>query len=176
MTSNNKNKTVWLTGSASGVGLHLTSLFQSMGYQVIATDIDEDALKIARKGVFSQASITKVSDAYIKDYFTIANDEFEVKKTLRQNIVFSYHNLLSDPPFKDLDLIVCRNLLIYFNLDAQKWIMPAFHYALKNNGLLFLGKSENATNFEDSFAPIDKTNKIFKSVSSHKKNYSVFEL
>ena len=176
-----KELRVWMPGSSTGeeaysVAIILNELLnerqQSIDLRIFATDIDEDALRIARKGVFSQASMTKVSDAYIKDYFTIVNNEFEVKKALRQNIVFSYHNLLSDPPFKDLDLIVCRNLLIYFNLDAQKWVMPAFHYALKNNGLLFLGKSENATNFEESFAPVDKTNKIFKSVASHKKNHA----
>ncbi|MEG3753889.1 EAL domain-containing protein [Psychromonas arctica] len=176
-----KELRIWMPGASTGeeaysVAIILNELLnerqQFLDLRIFATDIDEDALKIARKGVFSQASINKVSDTYIKDYFTISDDEFEVTKTLRQNIVFSYHNLLSDPPFKEVDLIVCRNLLIYFNLDAQNWIMPAFHYALKNNGLLFLGKSENATNFEDSFAPIDKTNKIFKSVASHKKSYA----
>ena len=176
-----KELRVWMPGSSTGeeaysVAIILNELLnerqQSVDLRIFATDIDEDALRIARKGVYSQASMTKVSDSYIKDYFTIANNEFEVKKALRQNIVFSYHNILSDPPFKDLDLVVCRNLLIYFNLDAQKWVMPAFHYALKNNGLLFLGKSENATNFEQFFAPVDKANKIFKSIESQKKNYA----
>ena len=176
-----KELRVWMPGASTGeeaysVAILLNGLLnerqQSLDLKVFATDIDEDTLKIARRGVFSQASIAKVSDAHIKDYFTISNNEFEVKKILRQNIVFSHHNVLSDPPFKDLDLIVCRNLLIYFNLDAQNWIMPSFHNALKNNGLLFLGKSENATNFEDAFTSVDKTNKIFKSVASHKRNYA----
>ena len=180
-TPNIKELRVWMPGASTGeeaysVAIILNELLnerqQSLNFRIFATDIDEDALKIARRGVFNRASIAKESDTYIKDYFTISNNEFKVKKALRQNIVFSYHNLLSDPPFKDLDLIVCRNLLIYFNLDAQNWIMPAFHNALKNNGLLFLGKSENATNFEDAFAPVDKTNKIFKSIVSHKRNYA----
>lgn len=93
-------------------------------------------------------------------------------KNLRENIVFSFHNLLADPPFKDLDLIVCRNLLIYFNLEAQKYIMPTFHYALRNNALLFLGKSENATNFEHFFMPVDKQNKIFKTIPASNKDYN----
>ncbi|MBU2880164.1 EAL domain-containing protein [Aliiglaciecola lipolytica] len=175
-----KELRVWMPGSSTGeeaysVAIILNELLNDrqndLDLKIFATDIDEQALKTARRGVYSQASMTEVSESYIKDYFNIANDEFEVKKTLRQNIVFTYHNLLSDPPFKDLDLIVCRNLLIYFNLDAQKWIMPAFHYALKDNGILFLGKSENATNFEQLFAPIDKPNKIFKSVANSKKNF-----
>ena len=179
--SDAKELRVWMPGSSTGeeaysVAIILNELLdqrqQSLDLRIFATDIDEDALRIARKGVYSQASMTAVSESYIKDYFSIVNNEFEVKKSLRQNIVFSFHNILSDPPFKDLDLIVCRNLLIYFNLDAQKWVMPAFHYALKNNGLLFLGMSENATNFEQFFAPVDKANKIFKSVASPKKNYA----
>ncbi|MBU2966016.1 EAL domain-containing protein [Amphritea sp. 2_MG-2023] len=179
--SDAKELRIWMPGSSTGEEAYSVAIIvnellndrqHSLDLKIFATDIDEHALKIARRGIYSQASMTEVSDSYIKDYFTIADNEFEVKKTLRQNIVFSYHNLLSDPPFKDLDLIVCRNLLIYFNLDAQKWIMPAFHYALKENALLFLGKSENATNFEHLFAPVDKPNKIFKTVSYSKKNYS----
>ncbi|GAB2684617.1 CheR family methyltransferase [Aliiglaciecola aliphaticivorans] len=174
-----KELRIWMPGSSTGeeaysVAIILNELLNDRQHQldikIFATDIDEDALKIARQGIYSQASMTEVSDSHVKDYFSITNNEFEVKKSLRQNIVFSYHNLLSDPPFKDLDLIVCRNLLIYFNLDAQKWIMPAFHYALKPNALLFLGKSENATYFEHLFAPVDKSNKIFKTVVNSKKN------
>ncbi|WP_413700754.1 PAS domain S-box protein [Psychromonas sp. KJ10-10] len=180
-----KELRVWMPGSSTGeeaysVAIILNELLnerqQPVNLRIFATDIDEDALKIARKGIYSQASITGVSETYIKDYFNITDNEFEVKKALRENIVFSYHNILSDPPFKDLDLIVCRNLLIYFNLDAQKWIMPAFHYALRSNALLFLGKSENATNFEHLFATVDKANKIFKTVPSSKKNYSAITI
>ena len=176
-----KELRIWMPGSSTGEEAYSVAIIvnellndrqHALDLKIFATDIDEHALKIARRGIYSQASMTEVSDSYIKDYFTITDNEFEVKKTLRQNIVFSYHNLLSDPPFKDLDLIVCRNLLIYFNLDAQKWIMPAFHYALKTNAILFLGKSENATNFEHLFAPLDKPNKIFKTVAYSKKNYS----
>lgn len=180
-----KELRVWMPGSSTGeeaysVAIILNTLLnerqQPLNLRIFATDIDEDALKIARKGIYSQASMTEMSEAYTKDFFNIVNNEFEVKKSLRENIVFSYHNILSDPPFKDLDLIVCRNLLIYFNLDAQKWIMPAFHYALRSNALLFLGKSENATNFEHLFATADKTNKIFKTVASSKKNYSAITI
>jgi two-component system CheB/CheR fusion protein len=180
-----KELRVWMPGSSTGeeaysVAIILNELINERQHpltlRIFATDIDEDALKIARKGIYSQASMTEISESHIKDYFNIVNNEFEVKKSLRENIVFSYHNLLSDPPFKDLDLIVCRNLLIYFNLDAQKWIMPTFHYALRNDAILFLGKSENATNFEHLFAPVDKANKIFKTVSSSKKDYSAITI
>ncbi|MDO6593938.1 EAL domain-containing protein [Neptuniibacter sp. 1_MG-2023] len=180
-----KELRIWMPGSSTGeeaysVAIILNELLNdrqnNLDLKIFATDIDEDALKTARQGIYSQASMTEVSDSHIKDYFNITNNEFEVKKSLRQNIVFSYHNLLSDPPFKELDLIVCRNLLIYFNLDAQKWIMPAFHYALKTNALLFLGKSENATYFEHLFVPVDKSNKIFKTVASSNKNLSTITI
>lgn len=172
---------MWMPGSSTGeeaysIAITIKELLlrrqQNLSIKIFATDIDDDALKIARKGIYSQTSMNQISEEYINKYFVIKNNEFEVKKSLRENIVFSFHNLLADPPFKNLNLIVCRNLLIYFNLEAQKYIMPTFHYALCNNGLLFLGKSENATNFEHFFMPIDKQNKIFKSVPTSSKDYN----
>lgn len=176
-----KELRIWMPGSSTGeeaysIAITIKELLsqreESCALRIFATDIDEDALKMARRGIFSQSSMNEVNEEYIKKYFTIKDNEFEIKKSLRENIVFSFHNLLADPPFKDLDLVVCRNLLIYFNLDAQKYIMPTFHYALRTNALLFLGKSENATNFEHFFIPIDKTNKIFKSIPASHKDYN----
>ena len=172
---------IWMPGSSTGeeaysLAITIKELLlerqQSLGLRIFATDIDDDALKMARKGLYSATSMNEVNETYIKKYFTIKDNQFEVKKSLRENIVFSFHNLLADPPFKNLDLVVCRNLLIYFNLDAQKYIMPTFHYALKNNALLFLGKSENATNFEQFFVPVNKQNKIFKTIPTASKDYN----
>lgn len=172
---------IWMPGSSTGeeaysMAIMLNELIlqreESITLRIFATDVDEQALKIARRGLYSQTSMGGVSEEYIKKYFIVRDNEFEVKKSLRENIVFSFHNLLADPPFKDLDLVVCRNLLIYFNLDAQKYIMPTFHYALHTNALLFLGKSENATSFEHYFIPIDKTNKIFKAIPASHKDYN----
>ena len=173
---------IWMPGSSTGEEAYSISILlqeileqrnQTMHIRIFATDIDDDALKIARKGIYSEASMSEIDEDMIKKCFNIKNNEFEVKKHLRENIVFSFHNLLADPPFKDLDLVVCRNLLIYFNLDAQKYIMPSFHYGLKNNGILFLGKAENATNFEHFFVPTDKLNKIFKTIPVSKKDYNI---
>ena len=171
---------VWSPGSSTGEEAYSVMItimelleFQEMNLnlRMFATDVDEDALKTARRGVFSEASMAEVDETLIKKYFNIENNEFVVKDMLREHIVFSSHNLLSDPPFKDVDLIVCRNLLIYFTMEAQSYVMPMFHYALRENGLLFLGKSENATNFEHFFAPDDKKNKIFKQITSTKKSF-----
>ncbi len=183
--NDSKELRIWMPGSSTGeeaysIAITLQELMykrgESFGVRIFATDIDDDALKIARKGIFSQSSMNEIDEEYVKKYFTIKDDEFEIKKSLRENIVFSFHNLLADPPFKDLDLVVCRNLLIYFNLEAQKYIMPTFHYALKNNAILFMGKSENATNFEHFFTPINKQNKIFKTIPASAKDYNVTTL
>ncbi|MCG7923899.1 MAG: EAL domain-containing protein [Candidatus Thiodiazotropha taylori] len=171
---------VWVPGTSTGEEAYsvlitllelLDSRHQKTSVRLFATDIDEDALKLARKGVYSEASMTEVDQPLLKKYFAIDNNEFAIKKELREHIVFSYHNLLADPPFKEVDLVVCRNLLIYLTVEAQKYVMPTFHYALRNNGLLFLGKSENATNFEHFFAPIDKRSKIFKQIPSSRKDF-----
>jgi two-component system CheB/CheR fusion protein len=176
---------VWLPGTSTGEEAYsilitllevLAERKQSLNIRIFATDIDEDALKVARYGVYSEASLSDVDEDIVKKYFVINETSFSIKKRLRESIVFSYHNILADPPFKDLDLIVCRNLMIYLNMEAQKYILPTFHYALKNNGLLFLGKSENASNFEHIFAPIDKINKIFKQIPSSQRVFTVSSL
>lgn len=176
---------VWVAGSSTGEEAYsimiiiqelLNKRNQSLPFRVFATDIDEEAIQIARKGLYSKASMLDVKKEYIDRYFTVNNDEFEIHKDLREKVVFSFHNLLADPPFKQLDLVVCRNLLIYINLEAQKYVMPTFHYSLNINGLLFLGMSENATNFEHYFAPVDKLNKIFKSVAVSKRNHRALPL
>jgi two-component system CheB/CheR fusion protein len=176
---------VWLPGTSTGEEAYsilitllevLKERNQQLDIRIFATDIDEEALKFARHGAYSEASLSDVDEAIVKKYFVINETSFSVKKRLRENIVFSYHNILADPPFKDLDLIVCRNLMIYLNMEAQKYILPTFHYALRNNGLLFLGKSENASNFEHIFAPVDKINKIFKQIPSSQRVFTVASL
>ncbi|MCF1456595.1 MAG: EAL domain-containing protein [Shewanella sp.] len=171
---------IWVPGTSTGEEAYsililllelLESRHQKTSVRLFATDIDENALKLARKGVYSEASLDEVDQSLLNKYFEIDNNEFAIKKELREHIVFSYHNLLADPPFKEVDLVVCRNLLIYLTAEAQKYVMPTFHYALRNNGLLFLGKSENATNFEHFFSPIDKRSKIFKQIPSSRKDF-----
>mgnify|MGYP005992858699 CR=1 FL=1 len=171
---------IWTPGASTGEEAYsilitiqeiLTQRQQSLNIRMFATDIDEDALKVARRGIYSNSTMGDLNESVIKKYFKIKDDEFEVNKSLRDLVVFSFHNLLADPPFKDLDLVVCRNLLIYFNTDAQKYIMPSFHYGLKAGATLFLGKSENITNFENFFSSIDKGNKLFKAIPAVNKDY-----
>ncbi len=130
--------------------------------KIFATDIDDEALKIARNGVYSETSFDGVDQAIIKRYFSVQKNHFEIKKSVRELVIFSKHNITSDSPFLRLDLISCRNLLIYFSNSLQNKFFPIVHYALKEHGILFLGKSESVGQHVDLFELVDKTQKIFK--------------
>lgn len=130
--------------------------------KIFATDIDDESLKIARMGVYSETSLDGVDKKLIQKYFTIQKNQYEVRKSIRELVIFSRHNIVSDSPFLRLDLISCRNMLIYFNQNLQNKFFPVVHYALKENGILILGKSESIGNFIDLFNTIDKNGKIYK--------------
>ena len=130
--------------------------------KIFATDIDDEALKIARTGLYAETSLDGVDKNIIKKYFHIKKNQFEIKKELRELVIFSKHNIISDSPFLRLDLISCRNMLIYFSTSLQNKFFPIVHYALKDNGTLFLGKSESVGQHIDLFNLIDKSAKIFK--------------
>lgn len=130
--------------------------------KIFATDIDDESLQIARAGLYAETSFQEVDKEIIQRYFTVQKNHFEVKKRLRELVIFSRHNVVSDSPFLRLDLVVCRNMLIYFSAALQSKFFPIIHYALKDNGLLFLGKSESVGNHIDLFHLIDNNAKIFK--------------
>jgi two-component system CheB/CheR fusion protein len=136
--------------------------------QVFATDIDDRAIAFGRSGVYPEAIITDVPPPRMRQYFTLENHHYRVRKEIREKVLFAKHSLLLDPPFSQLDLIVCRNLLIYLDREVQRDIMQMFHFALRPGGYLFLGSSESADGCLDLFTPVDKRNRIFraKSVSS----------
>jgi len=136
--------------------------------QVFATDIDDRAIAFGRSGVYPEAIITDVPPSRMRQYFSLENHHYRVRKEIREKVLFAKHSLLLDPPFSQLDLIVCRNLLIYLDREVQRDIMQMFHFALRPGGYLFLGSSESADGCLDLFTPVDKRNRIFraKSVSS----------
>lgn len=161
---------VWVTGCATGeeaysIAIVLTQLMKDnnspVPLQVFATDIDEKALTIARKGAYSNKSLENVSPAVLAAFFTKKGDIFEVKKLIRERVLFSKHDITTNPPFHKIDVICCRNLLIYFGPILQKYILPLFHYALNPGGILFLGRSESAGNDTDRFTTADAKNKIY---------------
>ncbi len=130
--------------------------------KIFATDIDDEALKIARAGIYSETSLIGVDKKLIQRYFSIQKNNYEVKKSIRELVIFSKHNIVSDSPFLRLDLASCRNLLIYFNQTLQNKFFPIVHYALKDNGILFLGKSESVGQNVDLFHQLNTHTKIFK--------------
>lgn len=129
--------------------------------QVFATDMDESAIATARGGWYAETAVGGVSPERLNRFFVPEEGGYRVTKGLRETILFSSHNLLSDPPFCKLDLISCRNLLIYLNRETQERVLAMFHYALRPAGLLFLGSSESAERVPELFAPVDKKFRVY---------------
>ncbi len=162
---------IWVPGCATGeepysIAIILSRLLknkiQEYNIQIFATDIDEKAIAKARRGVYPESAINGLSDEMLGAYFLKRGEGYELIKNIRSMVLFSRHDLTSNPPFLKLDLITCRNLLIYFGASLQQQIMPIFHYALNLNGILFLGKSETIGQFSDLFATIDAKSKLFQ--------------
>ena len=131
--------------------------------QVFATDIDERAITHGRNGVYPEAIITDVPPPRLRQYFAKEkNQHYRVRKEIREKVLFAKHSLLADPPFSQIDLTVCRNLLIYLDRKVQRDILQMFHFALRPGGYLFLGSSESADGCLDLFVPVDKRNRIFR--------------
>jgi two-component system, chemotaxis family, CheB/CheR fusion protein len=136
--------------------------FRSKAVQIFATDISEPALERARSGLYSAAAVADVSAERLERFFTRSDGGYQVNQALREMCIFARQNLAKDPPFSNLDLITCRNLLIYLGPELQKRIIPTFHYALKPDGYLMLGESESLGTFSDHFVLLDKKNKIYR--------------
>ncbi len=134
----------------------------SIPVQFFATDIDETAIAQARAGLYSDDIAAEVGEERLKTFFTRMNGRWQVSKQLREMIVFAHHSVIKDPPFSKLDLLVCRNFLIYLNPDMQKRLMALFHMVLKPGAILFLGASETVGRHSDLFVPLDKKWKIFE--------------
>jgi two-component system CheB/CheR fusion protein len=134
---------------------------QDFKLQIYATDIDDDAIATARAGMYPENISIDVSSERLRRYFAKEETGFRIKKEIREMVVFAIQNVIKDPPFTKMDLISCRNLLIYLDVELQERVIPAFHYALRPGGILFLSPSEGIGNFTDLFAPVDKKWKIF---------------
>ncbi len=128
--------------------------------QIFATDIDERALKISRQGIYPVGIEEDISEERLKKYFIKRGKKYQVVKEIRELVFFSAHNLISDPPFARLDLVSCRNLLIYLGSHLQKKLIPLFHYALRPSGFLMLGPSETISTHGELFRPIDAKHRI----------------
>lgn len=132
--------------------------------KIFATDIDKDALEIASKGIYSRSILESVSGQRIAKYFDIEGDHYKVKPSIRKMVVFSYHDVLKDPPFGRLDLVSCRNMLIYIDSEVQKEILGKLHFALNLNGYLFIGPSEQIDGIKFSMEEVDKKWRIYRCI------------
>jgi len=137
-------------------------LGKTIDLRIFATDIDDDALAKGRSGEYLAQSLKSMESTLLETYFTPTKNGYQVNQWLRQQIVFTHHNLLQDPPFINQDLISCRNLLIYILPNAQKEVFALFHYSLKPHGMLFLGSSESTLLSINYFAPLDSQSKIYE--------------
>jgi two-component system CheB/CheR fusion protein len=162
---------VWVAGCSTGEEAYSIAILlrecaprsrEAPKVQIFASDIDDRALEVARLGRYPASAFGDVPPDWLERYFLREDGTFRVIAELRECCLFSLHNLLRDPPFSRLDLISCRNLMIYLNADVQDGLAPLFHYALRPNGFLFLGTSENVTRHGRLFSTIDKTNRIFQ--------------
>ena len=139
-----------------------SSLRPAPPLQIFATDINEDALDRARAGAYPESALTGVSPARLKRFFVSVDGHFRIHKSLRELCVFARQNIAKDPPFSSLDLISCRNLLIYLSPELQKRVIPSFHYALKPSGFLMVGSAESLSSFADQFSVVDKKHRIYR--------------
>ncbi|MGJ0516607.1 MAG: EAL domain-containing protein [Methylomicrobium sp.] len=167
---------VWVPGCATGEEVYSIAMILSeeLGaeisryrVQIYGTDINAEAIQTARKGKYDELSLISLDGILKNKYFTEDDYGFTVNKPLRDLIIFSRHDLVKSPPFIRLDLISCRNLLIYFNQTLQEQILRVFHYALVSKGILFLGQAESLWSLSDAFSELNRNSKLFIKNDSH---------
>ncbi len=163
----------WITGGSTGEEAYSLAITfkeamekaktnKEISMQIFATDIDKDAIEKARKGFFNTNIVANVSPERLNRFFTQEENGFRVKTSIREMVVFAPHNVIKDPPFTKLDLLLCRNLLIYMEPELQKKLMNLFHYSLKANGVMILGSAENENSQNNHFTTVDTKLKFYK--------------
>ncbi len=135
-------------------------------FQIFATDISDGSLDRARAGLYSEALVAGVSPERLRRFFMRIDGGYQIVKPVREMCIFAKQNVAKDPPFSNLDLISCRNLLIYLGPVLQKRVVPTLHYALKPSGFLLLGGAESLGTYSEYFAPLDKKNRIYQKKNS----------
>ncbi|RZK11452.1 MAG: hypothetical protein EOO46_06720 [Flavobacterium sp.] len=168
--STSKTLRIWVAGCSTGeeayslaISLHefLLSRKHDIKVQIFASDISERVITKARAGAYALHDLQNVSEARLANYFTKREGTYHVNKVIREMCVFAVHNFIKDPPFARIDMVSCRNVLIYFDSFLQNKVLNTFHYALKENGYLFLGKSESAVGVSHLFEAVAKHEKMY---------------
>lgn len=166
---------VWIPACSTGEEVYSIAILlydyldnKKLNYklQIFGTDADKGAINAARQGIYPNGSAMDIPPEYIKKYFNEEDKKLKIKKKIRNLIVFAVQNLISDPPFSKMDLISCRNLLIYLKPDIQKDILHQFYYSLNRNGYLFLGSSESISSVSSFYSVVDSKWKIFQKVEN----------
>lgn len=161
---------IWVAGCSTGEEAYSIAIclleflgdqFPRLPIQIYATDISESTIEFARNGIYTPSQVANVSPERLYRFFVQVEGGYQVSKPVREVCVFARQNLIGDPPFSRLDLITCRNVLIYLGTPLQKKLLPMFHYGLKPMGFLMLGSSETVGDFTDLFTLCDKKNKIY---------------
>src|SRR5579864_3943840 len=166
---------IWVAGCSTGEEVYsiaitvleyLRDQAASVPVQIFATDVSDTALEKARVGIFSESGMSNVSRERMRQFFVRADGGYQIIKPVREMCIFARQDLTKDPPYSHLDLLTCRNVLIYMEPVLQKKVMTIFHYALKASGFLVLGKSESISGFSELFTPVGRKRKIYSKKSS----------
>ena len=144
---------------------------EKISLQIFATDLDNEAIEKARKGIFSDKIVENVSQKRLKRFFRADKNTFQISREIREMIVFAPQNVVKDPPFTNIDIISCRNLLIYMDNELQDRLISIFRYALNSGGLLLLGSAETLGNNDKDFLAIDNRHKIYQLMRQDKKAF-----
>jgi two-component system, chemotaxis family, CheB/CheR fusion protein len=166
---------IWSAGCASGEEAYTLAMLmaESLGVEqfrqrvkIYATDVDEEALSQSRQATYSAKDIQALPSQFVPKYFEPTGNRYIFRHDLRRSVIFGRHDLLQDAPISRIDLLVCRNTLMYFNAEAQTRVLTRFHFALNNTGYLFLGKAEMLLTHSNLFTPLNLKHRIFTKVSS----------
>jgi two-component system CheB/CheR fusion protein len=169
--SEEKRIRIWIAGCSTGEEVyslailfkrHMQEIGEEFEVKIFATDLDKESIQIASKGVYPEIISKSIPLDLLKSYFTPHNDKYHVHKELREMVVFAQHNILKDPPFIQLDLVTCRNMLIYLKPDMQRKAISLLHFALKSDGFLFLGPSETLGKLTNLFKSVDNKWNIYQ--------------
>ena len=164
---------IWVAGCSTGEEAYsIAMLFleeiaaarRNLKLQIFASDIDADAVAFAREGLYPPSIEADVPPARLTRFFTREDHGYRVSRELRAAVVFSVHDVVADAPFSRLDLISCRNLLIYLRPEVQQKVLSLFHFALREGGILFLGPAETVGGAGDHFAPISQPQRIYRHI------------
>ncbi len=168
---------VWSAGCASGEEIYTLAmvLAHTLGVEqfrervrIYGTDVDKEALNQARLGSYLSKEVVGIPTTLLEEYFERVADRYVFRKDLRRSIIFCHHDVIQDAPMSEIDLLVCRNVLIYFETEAQTRVLVRFHFGLKKSGFLFLGKAEMLPTHTKLFTPVEPGQRVFtKLVRGH---------